>query len=335
MKTAIINSGDTGAVEATAYMLSKVGYESFLVGNKLRAELRSIGVNSDDPEELAKRFAYDRPRLGYIDFVPDGALFLDLKAHFTYETLIGHWPKMRVLWLCINGGDPLKRRDGLRWANPPCPVLTHNQWYGCEDFEALQSHKSERKGCGVLKTPWYGKAYTCYPPYQRMERHSRTGFHGMPVCLVHNVERWGYPEAVKALEGLVRFYGGNSPDGLISNDMSCALLKTAKVMVLVKCGDAVGFSTVEAMASACPIVCTQHYIDETKLHALLEPGITCLTFDQKYPVESVKAALAVLSSKAHNEYIGQSGRERLLSLIWDEQRDLASWKHFMELHFPC
>lgn len=336
MKLAVINAADTGAVEATAFMLSKVGYDCYLPHNALRQELRHIGVTSDDPMDLAKRFAYDHPRVPYYyGGVEAIDLFVDLKAHAVYGKLAQRWPSLtnKVLWLCINGGTPLKRPE-REWSDPPCPVLTHNQWYECETFGDLHKYESSVKGGGAsLKLPWFDRSYTCFPPYQRLERHQRLGHDGQAVCLVHNVERWGYGEAVEKLKGHVLFFGGGSPAGLISNDQCCDLLKRAVAMVLVKCGDAVGFSTVEAMSSACPVVCTQHYIDETRLHRLLEPGVTCLTFDQKYPVESLKAALDVLSCKVNNERIGQAGRERLVELMWREDRDLPSFQEFMEGHY--
>lgn len=314
MKLAVINAADTGAVEATAFMLSKVGYDCYLPHNALRQELRQIGVTSDDPIDMAKRFAYDHPRVPYYYGGMEAVdLFVDLKAHAVYDKLVKRWPSLadKVLWLCINGGDPRNRTDGLPWCWPPCPMLTHNQWYDA--------------GSNLIN-----RRYICFPPYQQMERHERLGHEGQAVCLVHNVERWGYGEAIEKLKSHVLFFGGNSPAGLISNAQCCELLKRAVAMVLVKCGDAVGFSTVEAMASACPVVCTQHYIDETRLHRLLEPGVTCLTFDQKYPVESLKAALDVLSCKINNERIGQAGCERLVQLMWREDRDLSSFQAFME-----
>lgn len=84
-------------------------------------------------------------------------LFVDVKAHQTYHRIIEKWPnlKNKVLWYRINGGKPEhvidKRGDHGDEVNPPCPVLTPNQWY--------------KEGSGD------DLAYTCYPPFHRFSNY--------------------------------------------------------------------------------------------------------------------------------------------------------------------
>lgn len=322
MKTAIVNIADTGALESTVHMLEAVGYECSRPDPELIRILRNAdleGVYS--VQELSESWGYPEPivsRLAKPADMDKADLFVDLKAHVNYPRIVKQWPSLanKVLWRCINGGDPTKRKDGLPWAEPPCPVLTDNQWY-----------------------EGYLRAYTHFPPYQRLySRYRAIYVTGPPICLVHNVLRWGYGDIVEPLQRLgVKFYGGNCPDGLLQYLVAMNQLSSSISMVHVKVGDSVGFATLEAMASACPILVSRFYIAETKLHKLFSHGATCITFDRPTAVEEVKSALHVLADPDYNTKLGLAGKNRLLEIMWnkDKPADLQSFKGFMEHYFPC
>lgn len=317
---AILNIADTGALESTAYMLECAGYDCYRPNNELIKELRHFGLeNVLSVEDLVADYGYAPPRVSKLASPQDmfhADLFVDTKAHVNYETIVKCWNNLRgkVAWMCLNGGDPWKRRDGLRWTNPPCPVITHNQWY----------------------KP-FGKAYVCYPPYMRFgeQPQSNENADGNPICLVHNVERWGYGHAVQPLREIgVKFYGLNTPEGPIKNGNALELLAKAVAMVYLKQGDTVGYATLEAISVGTPLMVTQHYIDETNLHDLLKPGWTCVVFNQLNAVESVQHLLRIFrENKPFRDSIVAQARANLLAVMWNKERDLRSFKRFMERNF--
>jgi hypothetical protein len=304
-RLAILNAADTGATESTAHMLESVGYSVARPGpellHQIRWEARCQGAFS--VEELVEKWGYSParvPALASPEDVADAALFVDVKGHVNYGGIVARWPNLagKALWLCLNGGDPLKRTDGLPWADPPCPVLTHNQWYDTVP-----------------------RAYVCYPPYRRMGERRREGIDGPPLCLVHNVARWGYGRLVEPLKALgVKFYGGgDGNDELTPHDRAMERLHSARCLVHVKEGDTVGYAVVEAMAAGVPVVCARRYVEETRLQALLEPGVTCLTWDDGGDeVGALAAILERLRDPVANQSVGAAGRARLDRLQWDE-----------------
>jgi hypothetical protein len=282
-KNAILNIADTGALESTAMMLTAAGYKCYRPGPVLLAKIRQASATPVfSVEDLHDDFGYDWPRVNDLADLGDMAscdLFVDVKAHVNYPHLVRRWPNLagRVLWCCLNGGDPLKRKDGLPWADPPCPVLTNNQWYNClnrcigcgamSDLEMEEPHKSSPasryKDCQwpVEDVPWAGRAYACYP---------------------------------------------------------------------------VGYATVEALASEVPFVCTSFYISETRLGQLVEPDRTCCVFDPHSQAKAqldLEAILRHLSNPDVNRRVGQAGRQRLLEVMWNADRDLAGFKGFLERNF--
>ncbi len=314
MKRAIINLADTGACESTAYMLEQVGYEVRRPDPALITELRHFGLeNVLDSESMQKDWGYDTPRVPATAAPADmfhADLFIDTKGHTNYGKIIANWPNLmsRVLWCCLNGGDPHKRKEP-EWAKPPCPVLTNNQWcYGIQDF------------------------YTCFPPYRRMAERVRRDITGPAICLIHNAERWGYGAIVPILREHcgVRFYGTNSPDGLLQHQQAMQQLSSAPFMLHAKIGDTMAYAVVEAIASLVPIVCTQFYIDECRLGELLEPGVTCLTFDPLDAVESVTRIKVKLYDKDYNLRLARAALARYADLQW---KDVEGFAKFMERNF--
>lgn len=315
MKKAILNIADTGALESTAHMLESIGYECRRPDNKLIGEIRNAGLEGVySIEELVQKWGYDYPNVTALATCLDMEnidLFVDVKAHTNYERIVGKWPNLRdrVLWCCLNGGDPTKRKDGLPWSDPPCPTLTNNQWY--------------------VSIP---DSYVCYPPYIHYKDSLRMGHDGPPLCLVHNVMRWGYGGIVESLSKIgVKFYGGgdDTPNGLLTHKKSIELLEKALCMVYCKVGDTVGYAVLEAMSIGCPLVCTEHYIQETRQHWLLEPNVTCLTFNPQDPVKSVQKILTRLSEGEENAKLGEVARKRLGKLMWNKERDGEDFKEFM------
>ncbi len=315
MKLAILNAADTGATESTAFMLEQAGYEVRLPTEELLAELRRVGLeNVLSVPDLVRDWGYAEPRVPRTAGVTDmhlADLFVDTKAHVNHERVVKVWQnlKNKVLWLCLNGGDPMKRTDGLPWADPPCPVLTHNQWY------------KNRPGACV-----------CFPPYRRSGEVLPTKPVDSPICLVHNVARWGYGGSLPRLRMKgVRFYGGgDGNECLLPHAKVLQTLASSQYLLHLKKGDTVGYAMVEAMDLLVPFVCTQEYVRECRLEELLVPGKTCLTFDPENPdsLEEVNRSLAnartILALDARNRY-----RE----LAWQADRDLAGFLEFLGRHF--
>lgn len=358
LKIAILNVADSGPLDSLALMLRSAGYDCRLPDADLKRRLRRAGcVGVQDVSDLVGCWGYEPPLLtaeaGARDLARPGTLLVDTKAHANYAALQRNWPGLRVLWHCLNGGDPAKRTDGLPWANPPCPVLTPNQWYasltqtchhclgrepGTRDAWKMSHPCRLCNGERAVPTPWVGKAYVYYPPFVPTSHYRRSGIDGPPVCLVHNVARWGYGACVEPLRAIgVRFYGGgDGNDALLSHKSVPHVLSRAVALVHVKKGDCMGYAVMEAMHAGCPVIVTQQYIDEVACGRLLEPGVTCATFDPE-PREcaaSVEGALQLLRDPEMNARVGRAARARLDELAWRESRDGESLRAFLRRHFP-
>lgn len=351
-KTAILQCADQGPAESFAAMLRTVGYNVYLPNKSLRDELRRIGCDTVlSPRDLTASMGYDPvalPEMG-----PDGMqkcdVYADVKAHRSCAKLVARWPNLqsRVLWYRINGGKPEHvinaRGDHGDEVNPPCPVLTPNQWYAFE---------------GESRWSWDHLAYTCWPPfvrfneynYPREGRHARGMKHMVfepPICLIHGINGWGYGALIDSVRNLgVRCYGASSPDGLIQHREIPLRLSKALCMVHLKSSDAPGYSLYEALAAACPVICTRRLIWRCKMQSLFIPGETCLVFDREThdgltPEDVAECTreltehLARLQDPAENKRIGQAGRERLKAVMWSESKkeDVESLREFMGRHF--
>lgn len=351
-KRCIINLADTGACESTALMLESAGYRCELPSSALIAELRHHGLeNVLDVSSMVKDWGYAEPRLPRTAQPRDMFhvdLFVDTKAHVNYGKIKAAWPSLNVLWRCINGGDPnseKRRADTPLWANPPCPVLTDNQWYVCwicngygeqpwtDDADRGPKPCATCNGSGESRV-----SYTHFPPYARAaDRNTmRSGMYWSgyraPVCLLHNAERWGYGAIIPILRSAcgVKFYGTNSPDGLLPHAEAMGKLAQASFLLHAKIGDTVAYAVIEAIFSLVPVVCTQFYIDECRLHALLEPGKTCLTFDPTNAVESVMEIAAELADPERNLTLARAALARYADLQW---RDTEGFAAFLQRHY--
>ncbi len=343
-RLAILQCPDTGPLESLVVMLRATGYECRIPDTSLKNELRQIGHDYVlDISRLVSSMGYDWPfRLPEADVADMGrsdVLYVDIKAHQHHGKIIKRWPNLdkRVLWYRINGGQPEhvidQRGDHGDEVNPPCPVLTPNQWY------------QDR-----------ADAYCCWPPFYRFDEYhdqnprlipSARFPWTAPVCLIHNLAGWGYGAVVDNFRRLgILCYGDGSPDGLIPHRMVRDRLHSALCMVHLKSSDAPGYALYEALAAACPVVCTRRLIWRCKMHELLIPGETCLVFDRETHegltpedvrdcTREVGEHLARLGDPTENRRIGLAGHARLKEVMWSEGRaqDVGSLRAFLQRHF--
>jgi hypothetical protein len=349
---AILQVADTGPLESLVAMLQAVGVECYTLSNSLKKELRSIGCDTVlDIEGLVRGWGYDQPMAlpvaGLADMARADVCYFDVKAHRNGPKVLKRWPSLanRIVWYRINGGKPEhvinNRGDHGDEINPGCPVLTPNQWYGTKMFLG-DGHDGP-----ITAHP---QAYTCWPPFVRFDDYlaPRESSYAPPICLIHNLTGWGYSAVIDLFrqEIGVRCYGASSPDGLLQHQEIRLLLQKTIAMVHLKSNDAPGYAIYECLAAGCPLICTQRMIWRCKMEVLLEPGVTCLTFDHNEhhrPLDDrdvslccqeVKGHLKTLSDPGYNQTIGLAGRERLKSLMWRADRDGQSLKEFLGRAFP-
>lgn len=353
-RTAVIQCADTGPLESLVIMLRSVGFRCLLPNKRAREVLRDAGCDLVlDPDDLIRSFGYDRAMcLDEVgpEFLGRCDLLVDLKAHRNYPRIVARWPRLagRVLWYRINGGKPehviKKGADYGNELNPPCPLLTPNQWYSEDGIRQLFHD-------GAFKNEVEMHAYCCWPPFYRHDEyfpvHGRAARdYGPPVCLIHNLHGWGYGDLTDNFRRMgIKLYGESSPDGLVNHAKVPAMLSHALCMVHLKSSDAPGYALYEALAAACPVVCTRRIIWRCRMQELLVPGETCLVFDRETHdgltaqdvtecTAEVKEHLERLKDRAENARIGLAGRARLLEVMWDERKDSPSLAEFLTRNFP-
>lgn len=371
MKKAVLQVADTGPLESLIVMLQAAGYECYRPSKELLSELRSCGGLVLDPESLVSGMGYSKaldpttgrelPQTRTLSFCD---LFVDVKAHQTYPRLIERWPNLtgRVLWYRINGGKPEhvinERGDHGDEVNPPCPVLTPNQWYRNFGMPEPDGHG------GVINFPHpvrklfrEGRSYACWPPFVRFGDYLPRSWEpgekphgvGKPICLIHAARGWGYEKLFGPLReqtGL-RIFGAGSPSGLIRHGEVKHYLSRSIAMIHLKSSDAPGYALYEAMAAKCPIIVSRRLIWRCRMQELLIPGETCLTFDREThdPLsdEDVTSCLAeisehlsYLSSPENNARLGEAAHHRLKEVMWsaDNPKDVGSLRTFLERNFP-
>lgn len=354
VKLAILQVADTGPLESLVAMLQAVGIECAIPDTTLKNELRGLGCDTVlDIKGLVEGMGYDQPmklpEAHVADMRRSDVLYVDIKAHRNGPRIWKRWPnlKKRTLWYRINGGKPehvikASGEDCGDEANPPCPVLTPDQWYNLKSLDYL----------GEEPAPWADKSYCCWPPFVRMgeynhkrnmEKHLQSN-PTPPICLIHNVAGWGYQALTDGARQLgVKCYGAGSPDGLINHREIAVRLSSTVCMVHLKSNDAPGYALYEALAAACPVVCTHRLIWRCMMQELLIPGETCLTFDQaehhgglspedvETCLAEIKAAIVRLSDPVENIRIGAAGRKRLQGIMWntDNENDRKSLADFL------
>lgn len=370
-KLAILQMADSNPVLSTELMLRTAGYEVYLPNSVLRNTLRGLGLDTVlTPADLVKNDGYDQLHLPEIG--PEGMdhcdLYCDVKAHRCYEKIVKRWPRLvgRVLYTRINGGKPehvIKKdtegrvvEDCGDEANPPCPILTPNLWYGDDEACPVCEFTARRrdpicKTCNGWQEPWHGgRAYACWPPYVGYNSHpprNGSGKYHDPACFVHNVSGWGYKALCEPLRAIgVRIFGNGSPDGLVRNSTVNVLLRDILCMVHLKSNDAPGYALLQALAAGCPVVCTRRLIWRCRMQDLLIPNETCLVFDQETHkglsdedvvecVNEVKGHLKRLCDPTENRRIGEAGRAKLKEVMWspDRKEDVESLNKFFSHNF--
>ena len=339
MKTAICQVADTGPLESLVVMLRSVGYECFLPNDVIKSELR--GLNCDcvlDVEGLVENWGYSRPMdipLANTAMMQTADLYVDVKAHRNGPKIWTRWPNLekKTLWYRINGGEPEHViRGGEDFGdekNPPCPILTPNLWY--EDNP---------------------RAFADWPPFYRFDdyytKNGRSHTYDRPICLIHNLQGWGYSKLTERIRALgVRCHGRGSPDDLIPHSQVSRELYSALAMVHLKSSDAPGYAIYEGLAAGCPLVVSKRLIWRNRMQELLIPEETCLTFDREthegltdQDVDecelAIGTALGRLRDPVLNARIGMAGRAKLQELMWSDKReaDVIVLDLFMERMFP-
>lgn len=349
-KLAILQMADTSPAESTRAVLECAGYRVVMPNDRLRAELRSIGCDTVlSPKDLERGMGYEPCNPLFDEVGPEAMdkcdLYCDIKAHRSYPKIVRRWPRLegKILWTRIQGGKPEHvinaRGDHGDEVNPPCPVLTPNMWYADSLDIASPAYGK----------PWAGRAYAHWPPFVRMADHLAprdVGPYRQPICLIHNLTGWGYGALVPSMHDLgVACYGAGSPDGLVDHREIPVRLANALCMVHLKSNDAPGYALYEALASACPVVCTRRLIWRNRMQDLLIPGETCLVFDRETHdglttedvvecTREVREHLKALGDRKYNRKIGEAGRKRLKKVMWDEDRDGESFRTWMRGMFP-
>lgn len=380
-KSAILQVADTGPLESLVSMLDSIGYVCHVPDRELRNKLREIGCDTVlAQEDLVKGMGYEYPewngqRLPEVgpSFMKSADLYVDIKAHRCYSKVVATWPnlKNKVLWYRINGGEPEHvindRGDHGDEVDPPCPLVTPNQWYNYQRFCArckwgrssgLMLFNGTCPKCGGkdwINTSW--KAYCMWPEFVKFSEysHQRTDpvdrpnhdrFHS-PICLIHNVGGWGYRDMINPVRDLgVKIFGVGSPDGLIDHKAVKIRLRTTVAMVHLKSNDAPGYALYEAMASSCPIILPRRLIWRCKMHEMFQPGHNCLVFDRethdpltqdevRICTREIEDAITQLSDPKENKRIGTAGKETLMKLMWSRFKlsDVDSFREFMNQHF--
>lgn len=370
MKTAVLQVTDTGPLESLVVMLQTAGYACFVLGEDLKRELRGMGCDTVlDIKGLVQNWGYEEPRWGMLSLhladVKDMDrcdLYVDVKAQRNGPKIWKRWPRLRsrTLWYRINGAQPehvikANGEDCGDEINPGMPILTPNQWYK-EDPSLYEPP------CGSWEPPphgpppgpnWGDTAYVCWPPFygicNYLDTNGRAGkTSGMepPICLIHNIQGWGYTSLIEEVRKLgVRCYGAGSPDGLIPHHKIPFMLAGSLAMVHLKSNDAPGYALYEALAAACPVIVPRRLIWRSRMEELFIPGKTCLTFDKAThaPIEGmeveecvkeIRGALQYLENHEDNWKIGLAGHERLKELLWSEEKDGDSLRIWLGRHFP-
>ncbi len=350
MKLAVANCSDTGPLESLHAMLAAAGYEVRPLGvdlaNHLHNDVRLDNVGLIERTMRAEGTEQPFPmRRATPEAFGKCDLFVDVKGHRNFPKLVAMYPwfKDRVLWYRINGGRP-EDRNGPE-VDPPCPVLTPNLWYRRDTSLPFVEHGHGR--------------YACWPPFVPFDRHlprnpRARGDWEPPVCLVHNLDGWGYGRwAKQCREQLgLRIHGSGSPDGKVPHETLPAGLSKSLAMVHLKASDAPGYALLESLASSCPLIVSERLVENSLMRELFEDEETCLFFDRLdepdlcasdidpddprivAAVRRIAAQLERLRDPELNGKIGQAGRWRLADLMWRADADGPGFRAWMERTFP-
>lgn len=374
MKLAVLQVADTAPLESLVLMLNHVGYECRICSDSLQGELRKVGCDTVvSLRGLVDSWGYEYPTLkigeASVKDMDRCDLYVDVKAHRNGPKVWKRWPHLRnkILYYRINGSKPehvIRTRNGVtedcgNEIDPGCPVLTPNQWYKglyickwCSKVGDVRPETISENPLCHCGGEWSWslsnhKSYACWPPFHGIERYEtpRQTLLTSPVCLIHNLNGWGYAALSDGMRKLgVKLYGRGTADGLVPHQQIPKMLNSALAMVHLKSSDAPGYAIYEALASACPLICTRRLIWRCQMQELLIPGQTCLVFDREThdPLSDTDVAECLGEVEGHllslrnldrNREIGENGRNRLKEVMWRADRDGDSLRRFMERHY--
>jgi hypothetical protein len=277
--------------------------------------------------------------------------------------------KDKVAWWRVNGAQPEICPVGGDEVNLICPIITACLWYGTKRYTRVSPHSlpsvqpqsnlehlknnpitlEELKAFSdTAKTGFNEMAYTFWPPYPRSleyDKIDRTGLKEFksPFCVCHSVYAWGFNDAIDpCIKFDVKFYGNNSPHGQVQHSDVPNICRDALGLVHMKSVDCPGWALYEALLSGTPVITARQLNSRMLAYDLLEDQETCLEFgvpasleygrgDTNIPkcIDDIDKALDQLMDPEENYRIGQAGKERLNTLMWNEERDGDSFKRFM------
>lgn len=326
-KLAILQMSDTPQIESSAQMLRYAGYKVKVCGSALRNQLKSYGCDTVTAVQQMIQIGYDTLDPTIEEASPQDFENCDLYCDVKYRNLQKIWErhpthKKRSCWWRVNGARPEASPDGGEEINTECPVITANLWYGTEEYNP---HK---------------KNYVFWPPYPRSadydpDRRKDLRNYAEPYCLCHGIAGWGYDEIVGECRTRfnVKIYGIATPNGIVPHRRVAELAATSIAMLHLKSVDCPGWAIYEAMLAGCPIIVSRLLINRMLGHELFVEGETCLAFGlpgdetgrgdmgfEKCPIE-IAEHLNALRDPNTNRRIGLAGREKLLQLMWREDRD--------------
>lgn len=339
---------DTPQVESSAVMLRHAGYEVKVCGSQLRDELKRIGGDCVVSVQSAVSSGCDPldPTIGEASLsdVDRCDLFCDIKIN-NLHAVLNRWPKLegRLVFWRVNGARPehVRRPDGRGGVidcgdetNPPCPAITANLWYGKPEYNRE------------------GRNYVFWPPYPRQSdydpsRRDKLRGYANPFCLCHNVRGWGYREIVDVCVRRVGLdiYGHGSPAGPIPHSAVPDLVAHGLCTVHLKGSDCPGWALYESLLGGCPVVVARWLVARSAMGELFDDETCCLFSpipdetgrgDPRFDdcVEEIVGHCKRLRLPKYNRQVGMAGRERLLSLMWNVERDGPGFVEYMRRTFP-
>jgi hypothetical protein len=325
MKTAVIDVPHMEGERSCKVMLEAAGYTVYGIGPELIPLLSYMPIRSSSRIEPKA----DQTIFNACD------LFVTVK-HFAVGPTLKHFPRLngKLLWFGINAGKPgIPIVSAPYKMNPlrvPVPYVGAIKWY------------ADGSPCAVS-----GPRYFAYLPLAEKDDYHFRGQadYTSPICLIHAMRRWGgYGWLTDAAIDLgIQFYGNGCPCGVLSTEDVRKRLSTAVCYTHLKSHDCPGYSLYEAMLIGCPVVLPSQFLEMTNYYDLYDHGETCLVVDDPIRDKSqerldilragILEAIAKLRDPSENQRIGRNGRERLLDLMWDSQRDGPEFTLFMQKHF--
>jgi hypothetical protein len=365
MKLAVLQMADEPQIVSTAAMLRVAGYDEIKVcGSKLREELLRAGCDTVLAVKSMQDMGYDPLDSRYGEATPDDMkrcdLFVEIKVR-NVPKIVKRWPRLegKIVWQRVNGAQAEICPKGGDEVHLPCPIITACLWYAL-DPTAMPDANVLYEGCPKLtsypnapKGPnWGGMAYTFWPPYPRSAEYDRIDRskltkYGPPFCIAHSARAWGYSQIIDQCVAMgVSIYGNNAPHGQISHRTVSRLTATGQSLVHLKSVDCPGWALYEAMLSGCPVVVGRLLNSRMLAYELLKDGETCYEFgvpaseefgrgDMAFEkcVSDIELAVKRLHDPDANRRIGEAGRAKLNSIMWNESRDGQGFCEFMKKHF--